>query len=394
VGTFLRSKSGRELRRLVSNQCRIIEIVEFDDRNIYPDAVTHLILLTAWKTDERSCSRYVFVKDARRRPHKMTARCRQASRKRDVLIRPFPSCALTDDEWWFDPPACRELLRQMEAVGVPLAVLPATISLGVYTGADDVFILRHVSDRKSGLVIARRRKSGQEIALEKGATRPILRGRGIAAYGKIRPRFVCVFPYDRAGAILDQGSFVRRYPRTYKYLASQRSELLKRSRSRHRPWYALRTAHVTRAMAAPKLIASVIGRPGSFAFDREGVLCHSSVLTITVDPKTIRPHFLLGVLNSRPMRFYIGHRTLPMRGDRCAHRLEAVRQIPIPVPGMQPRSDLCAAVIRYAQILVAQNISPSQRSALLRKIDRLAMRLYGLSRRDFLHLPEAQTMAC
>ena len=142
-------------------------------------------------------------------------------------------------------------------------------------------------------------------------------------------------------------------------------------------------------MAAPKLIASVIGRPGSFAFDREGVLCHSSVLTITADPKTIQPHFLLGVLNSRPMRFYIGHRTLPMRGDRCAHRLEAVRQIPIPVPGMQPRSDLCAAVTHYARILVAQNITPSRRSALLRKIDRPVMRLYGLSGRDFLHLPEA-----
>jgi hypothetical protein len=60
-----------------------------------------------------------------------------------------------------------------------------------------------------------------------------------------------------------------------------------------------------------------------------------------------------------------------------------------PVPRMQPRSDLCAAVTRYAKILVAQNISPSQRSALLHKIDRLVMRLYGLSRRDFLHLPKA-----
>ncbi len=392
-GSFLRSKSGRVLRGLVSDQCRIMEVVEFDDRRIYPDAGTHLVLLSAWKTDERSCSRYVFVKGAGRSREKLTALCRPGARHEDVLIRPFPACGLTADEWRFSSPTCHALLNRMETVGVPLAALPTTISLGACTGADDVFILRHVSDRKSGLVMACHRRSGKEIALERNAVRFILRGRGITACGTRTPRFVCVFPYDRAGVILDEDTLARRSPRTYEYLASHRSELLKRHRYLDRPWYALRTVNVTRAMAARKLIASVIGRPGSFAFDVEGGLCHNSVLTIAVDSKTIDPYFLPGVLNSRPMRLYVRSRTMPMGAGRFAYRLEAVRQMPIPVPGMAARPDVSTAVARYARVLAGLLVAPSRRLALQRKIDRLVMQLYGLTSRDASCLEETHSIA-
>jgi hypothetical protein len=392
-GSFLRSKSGRVLRGLVSDQCRIIEIVEFDDRSIYPDAGTHLVLLSAWKTDERSCSRYVFVKGAGRSREKLAALCRQGGRHDDVLVRPFPSCGLTADDWRFDPPACDTLLNRMATVGVPLAALPATISLGVCTGADDVFVLRHMYDKKSRLVIACHRTSGEEIALESDATRRILRGRGILAYGTRPPGFVCVFPYDHAGVILDESTFARRFPRAYEYLASQRSELLKRHRHAGRPWYALRTVDIARAMVARKLVASVIGRPASFTFDVDGVLCHNSTLTISVDPKMVDPYFLLAVLNSRPMRLYVRCRTMPMGEGRCAYRLDAVRLIPIPVPGLPARPDVCAAVARYAQILTRRDATPSRRRALQRQIDRLVMQLYGLSGRDASCVEEAEAIA-
>lgn len=391
-GSFLRSKSGQTLRGLVADQCRVIEIVEFDDRSIYPDAGTPIVLLLAWKTDQRSCSRHVFVKGAGRNREKLAALCQHVGRHEDVVIRPFPSCGLTADKWRFSAPTCHALLNRMESAGVPLAALPTTISLGACTGADDVFVLRRMPDKTSHLVVARHRVSGTEIVLEKAVTQPILRGRGIGAYEARPPRFLFVFPYDHAGTILDEDVFAKRFPRAYEYLASHRSELVKRDRQPDRPWYALRTVDVTRAMAARKLIASAIGRPGRFAFDVGGVLCHNSVLMIAVNSKTIDPYFLLAVLNSRPMRLYVRCRMVLMGEGRCAYRLDAVRRLPIPVPGIS-LPDTCAAVARCARILSRHGIQRPRRRALQRKIDRLVMQLYGLTSRDASCVEETHAIA-
>ncbi len=388
-GTFLRNKSGEALRKLISSQCRVIEIVEFDDRNVYPDASAHSILLTAWKTDERSCSRYVSLRGAGRCRDKLASLCRPSGGHQEVIVRPIPSCALTGDEWRFHSPECHTLLEQMESVGSALVALPVNISLGVCTGADDIFVLRHVSETTSGHIIARRRTDGREVALERGATRPMLRGRGISGYGKCAPGYVCVFPYDRRGAVFDEGRFSSKYPRAYEYLTSQRSALSKRRRFPERPWYALRKVDVKPAMAAPKLVSSAIGRPGGFTLDNDGVLCHNSVITIGVNPKTIDPYYLLGVLNSSPMQAYLQHRALPMGEGRCALRLEALRRIPLIVPSRQADSDLCATAGECAAVLASDNVPPSRRLLLLRRIDRLVMRLYGLPGRDGSNLADA-----
>ncbi len=387
-GAFLRNKSGRALRQLISSKCRVIEIVEFDDRNIYPDASAHSTLLTAWKTNERSCSRYVSLRGAGGCRDKLASLFRSAGPHREVVVRPIPSCALAADEWRFHSPECRTLLEQMESVGTALARLPVAVSYGVCTGADNIFVLQRVSETNSGHVIARPRADGKEIELEEGAIVPMLRGRGISAYGKCAPQHVCVFPYDRRGNVLDEDRLSGKYTRAYEYLSSKRSPLLKRRMHPERPWYALRRVNVKPAMAAPKIVASAIGRPGSFAFDADGVLCHNSVIVIGFPSKAIDPYYLLGVLNSSPMQEYLRHRAIPMGEGQYALRLETLRRAPLPIAGEQVDAKICAAVAQCAAALVDDNTVPSRRPALLSRIDRQVMRLYGLSSRGGADLPK------
>jgi hypothetical protein len=277
----------------------------------------------------------------------------------------------------------------MESLGTALAALPVAIAHGVCTGADDIFVLQRVSEATSGHVVARRRADGEEIELEEGATMPMLRGRGISAYGKCAPRYVCVFPYDRRGNVLDEDRFSSKYPRAYEYLVSKRSALLGRRRRPERPWYALRKVNVKPAMAAPKIISSAIGRPASFTLDNDGVLCHNSVITIGFNSKDIDPYYLLGVLNSLPLRAYVQHQALPMGEGQCALRLDALRRIPVLVPGKQAEPDLCASVAQCAAKLAHDSAPASRRPTLLRRIDRLVMRLYRLPGRDANSLAKA-----
>jgi hypothetical protein len=266
----------------------------------------------------------------------------------------------------------------MESVGTALARLPITVSHGVCTGADNIFVLQRVSETKPGHVIARRRAGGEVIELEEGAIVPMLRGRGISAYGRCTPTHVCVFPYDRRGNVLDEDRLSSKYTRAHEYLSSKRSALLKRRMHPERPWYALRNVNVKPAMAAPKIISSAIGRLGSFAFDADGVLCHNSVITIGFPSKAIDPHYLLGVLNSSPMQEYLRHQVIPMGEGQYALRVEALRRVPLPVAGEQADAKICTAVAQCAAALVDDNTAPSRRPALLSRIDRQVKHLYGL----------------
>lgn len=70
-------------------------------------------------------------------------------------------------------------------------------------------------------------------------------------------------------------------------------------------------------------------------------------------------------------------------------RLDALRRIPLLVPGKQADPGLCATVAQCAAVLAGEKVPPSRRLTLLRRIDRLVVRLYGLPGRDARNLAEA-----
>ena len=60
--SFLRSQSGRNLRKLIADTCNVSEIIEFEDSSLYPNAKIPITLLLLRKTSDKSITRHIYVK--------------------------------------------------------------------------------------------------------------------------------------------------------------------------------------------------------------------------------------------------------------------------------------------------------------------------------------------
>ncbi len=60
--SFLRSESGRSLRKLITDTCRVSKIIEFEDSNLYPNANIPITLLLLHKTSEKYTTKHICLK--------------------------------------------------------------------------------------------------------------------------------------------------------------------------------------------------------------------------------------------------------------------------------------------------------------------------------------------
>ena len=62
ANTFIRTIGGDRIRRLISQRSRVIEIIEFEDKDVYPETVTQIALLSLAKGSPPTRSRHVLIK--------------------------------------------------------------------------------------------------------------------------------------------------------------------------------------------------------------------------------------------------------------------------------------------------------------------------------------------
>jgi hypothetical protein len=61
ANTFIRTIGGDRVRRLIARRSRVIEILEFEDKEVYPEAVTQIALLSLAKGIPLTRSRHVLT---------------------------------------------------------------------------------------------------------------------------------------------------------------------------------------------------------------------------------------------------------------------------------------------------------------------------------------------
>ncbi|MDP6545115.1 MAG: N-6 DNA methylase [Phycisphaerae bacterium] len=378
--SFLRSNSGSELRRVLGKDCQVVEVVEFEDGNVYPDASVQIALIMARKgsgSERNSRTRYVFIPEGRPIRKQLTTLLRPGCRSVDgskvvrVALRNAPS-----NDWNLNHDRDRAFLAQVEAVGTPLGQLPVDLRLGMCTGADDVFLLKAIGSLR-GRMVRLMCRNGEGIDLEAALVRTILRGRYVKTSALQSSDYVCVFPYDEKGDVLTERVLRRDFPRTYEYLCSHKSRLRRRRLCSQQRWYSLRKVDVASHLAKPKFITPVVCSPQGFLLDSKGVLCHQGILTITPRGDELDIHYLLGLFNSKIFWRYISLRAVSMGKGRRVLRLHLAKTLPVLLPENRKQLLLVSSIARSVS---SMQKACSSKTILTEtnRINELVHKLYGL----------------
>jgi hypothetical protein len=332
--SFIRTLGGNRIRRIIAQRSRVIEIVEFEDKEVYPEAITQIALLSLAKTADLDRSRHVLVRGVGNIRAKLNILSQaDVGSVPDLVMHDMPSHAFDWPDWHLLPHQDAAWLAHIRFVGNPLEQFLTRIGQGLNTGADDVFLMREVGRAFKRAVFGRSRVDGKTYRLEGDVIRTIIRGRNVRGYQVPDSRDLCIWPYDSAGRVLSEDDLETNFPRAYQYLTHCRSRLAERPVKDGAPWYAPSRDVSDYSPCGPRLVSSKISSPAGFTLiDNPASVCHNSVVVIVPDASKMDAHCLLGILNSGVFWRFVCLTTPYMGCGRQVLRLSDVRRFPIPRP--------------------------------------------------------------
>ncbi len=387
---FFNAKYGEPLRRLLAEGNHLADIVHFGDQQVFANATTYTCLLFL---DKAGRDPFHFVK-----AHDLAAWRRGEPQPEGDL----PANQVTAGEWNFTVGSGAGLFERLSQMPVKLGHVAERMAQGIRTSANEVYVLDLVSE-DGQLVQARSKQLDRIVTLERGLLSLFLQGREIKSYRILHSGKVVIIPYRvqaKQAQFISEKELKQDYPHVYAYLRENKTYLENRERGRMRGpnWYAYVYPKNIEIMTTPKLLVPDIADRAAFAFDESGEYAFTSGYGITLKKSTTEnPSYILGLLNSKVLDFYLKQISTTLRGGFFRYFTQYIEQLPIRTidfsnPAEVKQHDELVRLVEQMLALhqkLASARNPADRqlyqrqiAATDRAIDRLVYHLYGLSEEE------------
>ena len=348
--SYLRAEYGAPIRSLLQNKNMLLRVLSIEDSQVFESVIVNVAIIVSRKPTNLTDDFCIVVNSP------FSGNSFEDFVKSNGFN--YPQAYFNSRSWNLVVPKLVDLQRKLESSGKTLEQLRTKIRLGIATGSNEAFLIDE--DKKQAL--CERNPVNAEII------KPILRGRDISRYS-----------YTSTGQYIlltKNGVNVERdYPDIHKHLESFGDRFRNRG-AQGQHWTNLRACSFYDDFKKEKIVWIELTDSGRFALCNEEVYLLNSAYFL-LPPSGIESKFLLGVLNSSAIRFYLGliAETSGMGTSRWINNY--VKEFPIPMVAHEQQ----APIIKFVdQILAAKRTDPdADVSALENEIDQLVYLLYNLT---------------
>ena len=394
---FFQAQYGQPLRELIAGGRHLGEIVHFGDQQVFAGATTYTCLLVLDKAGNR---RFRYVE-----AHNLDA-WRANGEAVEGEIR---ADRVTEAEWNFVVGPGAALFERLSEMPVKLGDV-AHLFVGLQTDADAVYILEEVR-REGAEVYCKSRATGRVHEFEDDHLKRLAKGSlNIRRYHLSDLTKRLIFPYEmREGnsVLLSAKEYKQRFSLTWAYLEMNRARLSARGQGRlsQAEWFGYVYKKNHTRFGLPKLLVPSIATGSCFAADLEGEFYFvgsggggGGGYGISILPDVnLSYQYLLGILNSRVLSFFLRQISTPFRGGYIALNRQYIEQLPIRTinfddPADVARHDKMVALVERmldlhkklaaATIPADKTLYQRQIEATDRQIDALVYGLYGLTEEE------------
>lgn len=369
---WLRANYGEPLRKWLKG-FEICTIIDFGSLKVFQDAKTYPCILILRKSPARDTLKA----------------CQVTTLKFDSLVDYVDKNSylvnqksFQDSGWALIDKSADSVLSKIRRKGTHLGEQFA-IHYGIKTGLNDAFVINIETREK---LISEDQKSADLI-------KPLATGRDIKRYGTVDlDKFIIVIPFGwtrtKSDNVPDEWKwFAKSYPAIAKHLAPFEEDASQRY-DKGEFWWELRACDYYSDFNVPKIIYPRISNKPSFTLDDKGCFLPDTGFFITSSSK-----YLLGVLNSKLMRFVSMYTCSTLIGGYYEFRSQYVEQFPIaPAPSdIRARiENLVTSMLKVEQKLSTIGSKLTDERARLEdevrkidaEIDELVYKLYGITEEE------------
>lgn len=376
---FFTTDYGENLRKIISEKKALLKIVDFGSIQIFDQATTYTCLLFLSGTNQKIFE-YSKIMDSS-----------------DLLGTSFRKVELFSPKslWYFSDKTTQLLISKLTSQSKSLGELPARIGRGSSSGDDDVFILKKESNKYLN-------REGIRVYLEKEILRTPIFATSFGRYEfRPSPDEVIIFPYrvsSKGYDLIEENELEIKFPKTYKYLLSQKPRLVKRKQQK--TWYSFSAPRNLDVHDSAQILVPLLADRGLFcSFSRKSsnfCLMASGGFSITVSKDCrLSPNYVLGLLNSKLLTWRLRSISNVFRGGWFTCTKQFVETLPIRTINFSNKEELSKyneivdLVNKIQNLTTMSTLTPQEKESFQRQItstnkqiDNLVYRLYSLSENE------------
>ena len=238
---------GKGLRGLVTRSRSLVQLVDFQDAQVFPEASIYAcLLLLSGSPNGRA-----------------TVRIAPSGRPEDAKSRDISASDFTEKPWSLSQTKATISTTTHHSLGDACEA----IFQGLISGADTLLIGRP----KDGDYIS----GGDGFPTEPEVVKPLLRGKNIRRFEIQESGEYVIYPYKQQESrtkLISEKELADRFPETYSYLLKHRSALSTRGSAnmQYPAWYSLWNPRQIERFKRPKLLTQVLADRATFAIDLSG----------------------------------------------------------------------------------------------------------------------------
>ena len=348
--SYLRAEYGAPIRNLLVNKNVLLRILNIEDSQIFESAIVNVAIIVSRKPTNSTDDLCIVVNS----PFSGNSFADFAK----INGFNYPQAYFNSKSWNLAEPKLIELQKKLESSGKTLEEFQTKIRLGIATGSNEAFLIDEDQKRE----LCEKNPINAEII------KPILRGRDISRYSYTLPGQYILLSKNGVNVERD-------YPDIYEHLESFGDKFKNRG-AQGQHWTNLRACSFYDDFKKEKIVWIELSDLGRFALCNEEIYLLNSAYFL-LPPFGIDSKFLLGILNSTTIRFYLNlvAETSGMGTSRWINNY--VKEFPIPVVAPEQQTEIIEIV---SQILNTKRTTPdTDTSDLENEIDTLVYELYNLT---------------
>ena len=374
---FFNSGYGNNIRQMISEKAGINKILHFGVNQIFVNATTYTCLLFLQKQQGNTFKYFEFKDEVDNIEGQLSSNA--------ISYFDVSSENAGKDNWIFTDDQTKNSLILLKRGKPTLEEITTNIFQGPIAGADPVFILKLIEERKD-IMRLYSKSLEQEVEIEKEILKPYIKGKQIRKNTINDPIAYAIFPYHN-GELLPIIEIMNKYPNAYSYLNTKinKSILLARENGRFKNiWWSYSRPQSLQIVFERKIITPYNAFSASFALDERCDFIFSAGVAgaygiLLKDDVGISYEYLLGLLNSKLIDNYVKAISTALRGGFYSYENKYIKQIPIYIPNDKEKEKhlICNEIEKYQkQIITLKSDRLADKKFLEDKIDGLVGKLY------------------
>lgn len=324
---FMLIKTGRELRKFLSEQKCVKKIIHFGTNQIFSGKSTYTCLLFLSNIPQKTFE-IGFVSDIN-----------IFYGNQNLDMREYPIEYLGTTPWNFMSTEIENILNNINRKCLPLKAF-TEIFVGLQTSADDIYIIEPIKAEGGYTYFVD--INGYERQIESSILKPCIYDVSLEKYKKVNANRMIIYPYHMAAntpVLYSLTEMEKTFPNCFQYLISFSERLNGRNMRKHNAenWYQFgRSQSLKRFTKASSehLVWSVLSTEGNYVFDNMNVCFtgggNGPFYGLEMKKETKESIFYIqAILNHWLMESIVKSNASTFRGDYYSHGKQFVESLPI-----------------------------------------------------------------